>query len=109
MENPQIVDILLIEDNPQDAELTTRALKKRNLANHLVIVEDGAEALDFIFGQESYAQRDTSHSPKVILLDLKCQSKWIGGFTSIKKQSKTNNIPIVVVTLRRRSGYQNCV
>lgn len=99
MDNQQIVDILLIEDNPQDAELTTRALKKRNLANHLVIVEDGAEALDFIFGQETYAQRDTSHSPKVILLDLKLPKvSGLEVLRILKSNPQTTNIPVVVVT-----------
>jgi len=99
MNNSQIVDILLVEDNAQDAELTIRALKKRNLANHLVVVEDGAEALDFIFAREKYAYRDTSQSPRVILLDLKLPK--VSGLEvlhTLKGNPQTNNIPIVVVT-----------
>ncbi len=57
MPHLDVVDILLVEDNPQDAELTVRALKKRNLANHLFVVEDGVEALDFIFCRGKYAGR----------------------------------------------------
>ncbi len=57
MPHLDVVDILLVEDNPQDAELTVRALKKRNLADHLFVVEDGAEALDFIFCRGKYAGR----------------------------------------------------
>ena len=68
------VDILLVEDNPRDAELTVRALKKRNLANHLFVVEDGAEALDFIFCRGKYAGRAMAQPPKVVLLDLKLPS-----------------------------------
>ena len=66
-----IVDILLVEDNPHDAELTIRAIKKRNMANPLHLVEDGAQALDFIFCRGVYGDRDISKPPKVILLDLK--------------------------------------
>ena len=65
------VDILLVEDNPQDAELTVRALKKRNLADHLLVAEDGVEALDFIFCRGKYAGRSLAHPPRVVLLDLK--------------------------------------
>ena len=71
MDAMNAVDILLVEDNPQDAELTIRSLKKPNLANQLFTVEDGAEALDFVFGRGKYAARDVSRPPKVILLDLK--------------------------------------
>ena len=65
------LEILLVEDNPHDAELTIRALQKRNLANHLVHVSDGQEALDFLFGGGVYAGRDDQQQPKVMLLDLK--------------------------------------
>ena len=76
------VDILLVEDNPQDAELTIRALKKRNIANQLFWVEDGAEALDFLFCREKYEQRDHLQQPKVILLDLKLPK--VDGFQVLK-------------------------
>jgi two-component system response regulator len=93
------VDILLVEDNPRDAELAVRALKKGNLANRLFVVEDGAEALDFIFGRGQHAQRDVTHSPKVILLDLKLPK--VNGFEvlrAIKADERTRAIPVVIVT-----------
>ena len=65
------VEILLVEDNPCDAEMTIRALKKKKLANQIVHVQDGQEALDWFFGTGPYAGRDPNHRPKVILLDLK--------------------------------------
>jgi CheY-like chemotaxis protein len=65
------VEILLVEDNPNDVELTLYALKKNNLANQIEVVRDGAEALDFIFCTGAYAHRNAQDNPKVILLDLK--------------------------------------
>ena len=70
MENIE-VEVLLVEDNPSDAELTIRALKKNNLANKVHHVKDGDEALDFIFACGNYANRKIENAPKVILLDLK--------------------------------------
>lgn len=96
------VDILLVEDNPHDAELTIRALKKRNLANQLFVVEDGAEALDFIFGRGQYAQRDVTHPPKVILLDLKLPKvNGLEVLQAIKTDERTRSIPVVMVTSSR--------
>src|ERR1017187_8278098 len=71
MTEPNAVEVLLVEDNPHDAELMTRELKKRNLANNLVWVKDGAAALDLLFGTDPQAGGEISHRPKVILLDLK--------------------------------------
>ena len=65
------VEILLVEDNPQDAEMAIRALKKNNLANNVLHVTDGEEALDFIFARRAYSGRKIENGPKVILLDLK--------------------------------------
>jgi two-component system, response regulator len=65
------VEILLVEDNPTDAELCIRALKKHHLANSLVWVKDGAEALDFLFARGSFSDRQKTHPPKVVLLDLR--------------------------------------
>ena len=65
------VEILLVEDNMHDAELVVRALCKVNLANHVVHVKDGAEALDFIFAKGEYASREAKNTPRVILLDIK--------------------------------------
>jgi two-component system response regulator len=99
MNNLNPVDILLVEDNPQDAELTLRAFKKRNLANRLLVVEDGAEALDFIFCRGQYGQRDFSHPPKVILLDLKLPKvNGLEVLRAIKSDERTRTIPVVMVT-----------
>lgn len=97
-----IVDILLVEDNPRDAELTMRALKKRSIANPLHVVEDGAEALDFVFCRGVYAGRECSMPPKVILLDLKLPKlSGLEVLKAIKSDDRTRAIPVVVVTSSR--------
>jgi len=102
MTDTEAVDILLVEDNPQDAELTTRALKKNNLANRLFTVEDGAEALDFVFCRGKYATRDNAHSPKVVLLDLKLPKvSGLEVLRALKQDERTRAIPVVVVTSSR--------
>jgi two-component system response regulator len=102
MTDTEAVDILLVEDNPQDAELTTRALKKNNLANRLITVEDGAEALDFIFCRGKYATRNNAHSPKVVLLDLKLPKvSGLEVLRALKQDERTRSIPVVVVTSSR--------
>ena len=95
----EIVEILLVEDNPSDAELAMRALKKRNLSNHLAWVKDGEEALDFLFGRGVYKGRRTNHIPRVILLDLRLPK--IDGLEVlrvIKNDKRTKSIPVVVLT-----------
>jgi two-component system, response regulator len=93
------LEILLVEDNIHDAELTIRALKRRNLANNLVHVQDGAEALDFLFGQGAYAHRDIGQHPKVVLLDLKLPKvDGLEVLRAIKSDPRTKRIPIVVMT-----------
>jgi two-component system response regulator len=92
-------EILLVEDNPEDAELTIRALTKQHLANKIVHLEDGAEALDFIYGLGNYSGRDINQMPKVILLDLKMPK--IGGLEVLKKiksDQRLKTIPAVVLT-----------
>jgi two-component system, response regulator len=96
------VDILLVEDNPQDAELTIRGLKKHKFANHIELVEDGAEALDYIFCRGKHAQREMTQRPKVILLDLKLPK--INGLEvlkAIKLNEHTQRIPVVILTSSR--------
>lgn len=97
------VDILLVEDNLEDAELTIRALKKNNitLIQH---VKDGAEALDFIFGNGSFAGRNTDNKPKVILLDLNMPK--IGGIEvleRLKSDERSKCIPVVILTSSKES------
>lgn len=102
MDYPLAVDILLVEDNPEDAELTIRALRKRHLANQLYHVEDGAEAIDFVFCRGAYAFRELRQSPKVILLDLKLPK--VGGLEvlrTLKSDARTRSIPVVIVTSSR--------
>ena len=102
MDYSEAVDILLVEDNPQDAELTIRALKKHNLANRLIVVEDGAEALEFLFGRGKYAGRDTGHPPKVVLLDLKLPKvSGLEVLRALKQDERTRPIPVVIVTSSR--------
>ena len=93
------IDILLVEDNPQDAELTLRAFKKRNFANRLFVVEDGAEALDFIFCCGQYAERDLAHPLKVVLLDVKLPKlNGLEVLREIRADQRTRSIPVVMVT-----------
>lgn len=96
------VEILLVEDNPTDAELCIRALKKSGLANKLVWVKDGAEALDFIFSTGDYAGRSVVNIPKVILLDLRLPK--VDGMEvlrRVKNDERTRTIPVVVLTSSR--------
>jgi two-component system response regulator len=95
------VDILLVEDNKSDAELTIRALKKKNLANNLIHLKDGEEALDFIFARGKYAGEvvDLFRIPKVILLDLKMPKvNGIEVLEKIRAHEKTKKIPVVILT-----------
>jgi two-component system response regulator len=99
MNDLNAVEILLVEDNPRDAELTIRALKKKHLANNLYHVEDGVDALDFLFARGKYAERNQEDSPKVILLDLKLpRINGLEVLSIIKADERTRSIPVVVVT-----------
>ena len=93
------VEILLVEDNPDDAELAIRALKSYNLANKLIWVKDGVEALDFIFAQGKYADRSVEDVPKLVLLDLKLpRVNGLEVLEKIKSDKRTKIIPVVVLT-----------
>ena len=93
------VEILLVEDNPDDANLAIRALKKQNLANKLIHLKDGIEALDFLFGTGTFNGRDTQDTPKVILLDLKMpRLHGLDVLERIKNDSRTKTIPVVILT-----------
>ncbi len=93
------VEVLLVEDNIHDAEMTIRALKKVNLANNLFHVKDGEEALNFIFAQGKFAGRETSHLPKVILLDIKMPKvDGIEVLRQLKSRDESKLIPVVIMT-----------
>ena len=104
--------ILLVEDNPDDAELTLRALKKNNILNQVVLAHDGVEAIDYLFGTGTYAGRDTSALPSVVLLDLKLPK--ISGLEVLKQiraHEKTRYLSVVILTSSKEeqdliSGYQ---
>lgn len=92
-------EIILVEDNPNDAELTIRALKKNNLANKIVHLKDGAEALDYIFCEGKYSERDFNNKPKAILLDLKMPKvNGIEVLKRVKSDETTKSIPVIVLT-----------
>jgi two-component system, response regulator len=96
------IEILLVEDNPNDAELTIRALRKSNLANRVCHVKDGEEALDYLFGRGSYAGRDLQEVPRVVLLDLKLPKvDGIEVLRRLKSDGKMRRTPVVVLTSSR--------
>jgi CheY-like chemotaxis protein len=98
MDDFKTVEILLAEDNPNDAELTMRALRKNNLANNLVWVKDGEQALDFIFCTGTYSNRIKGH-PRLIMLDLKMPKvNGIEVLQRIKSNEVTKIIPVVMLT-----------
>ena len=91
--------ILLVEDNPDDETLTLRALRKNNIGNKAVVVRDGVEALDFLFCTGAYSDRDPSHMPELILLDLRLPK--LGGLEVLRRiraQERTRLLPVVILT-----------
>ena len=99
MSDSTFVEILLVEDNPHDLELAKRALRKSNLANRIQVARDGAEALDFIFGEGDHAGRPVEDTPKVILLDLKLPKvDGLEVLRRIKEDPRTKSIPVVMLT-----------
>lgn len=102
-EDTDLVEVLLIEDTPTDAELALRALKKRGLGNKVIWLKDGAEAVDFLFGTGAYSGRDVvNNRPKVVLLDLRLPKlSGIEVLRRVKADPRTHSIPIVVVTSSR--------
>ncbi len=97
--NGSAVEILLVEDNPQDLEMELRALRKANLCNHIQVVRDGAEALEFIFCEGAFAARSVNVPPKFILLDLKLPKvDGLEVLARLKSDPRTQAIPVVVLT-----------
>ena len=97
-----IIEILMVEDNPRDAELALHALNEHNLTNNVVLVRDGAEALDFMFGTGRYADRNTNNRPRVILLDLKLPKvDGLEVLRRLKSDENTRMVPVVVLTSSR--------
>ena len=93
------IEILLVEDNPNDEELTLYALKKNNVTNHIQVVRDGAEALEYLFCIGAYAHRRIDDVPKVILLDLKLPKvDGLEVLKRIKTDERTRILPVVVLT-----------
>src|SRR5437588_8540177 len=102
MTNQQQVEILLVEDNPTDVELTLRAFKARNFANQVFVARDGAEALDFFFGDGSHPLRNIGVVPKVVLLDLKLPKvDGLEVLRRLKSDEHTRTIPVVILTSSR--------
>ncbi len=99
MTNLNEVEILLVEDNPYDVELTLTALKENNLTNKVYVLNDGAEALEFIFATGAHAERNIKNIPKVILLDLKLPKvNGLEVLRRVKSDERTKKIPVVVLT-----------
>ena len=93
------IEILLVEDSPDDLDMTLRALRKANLANKIQVARDGAEALEFIFCEGPFAGRKIENGPKVILLDLKLPKvDGLEVLQRIKSDPRTRAIPVVVLT-----------
>lgn len=93
------VEVLLIEDSPTDAELCTRALKKHKLANDLVWVKDGAEALDFLFARGSYSGRDMMYPPKLVLLDLRLPKvDGLEVLRQVRADERLKTLPVVILS-----------
>lgn len=100
----QDVEILLVDDNASDAEMTIRALSKRNQINNLLRVKDGAEALDFLFANGAFSDRSMGATPKLIILDLKLPKvSGVEVLSRIKTDERTQKIPVVILTSSREA------
>lgn len=105
--------ILLVEDNPDDVELTVRAFKKNNIANEMVVVRDGSEALDYLFGKGSYSDHNPEDTPRIVLLDLKLPK--IDGLQVLERlraNEYTRLVPVIILTSSKEdqdliSGYES--
>ena len=105
--------ILLVEDNPDDVELTMRAFRKNNIANNVIIARDGAEALDYLFCQGAFSDRNEKDEPRLILLDLKLPKlDGLQVLEHLRADARTKLIPVVILTSSKEeqdliSGYKN--
>ena len=91
--------LLLVEDNPSDEELTLRSLRKHNIANDIVVARDGVEAIEFLFCEGAYADRDPTNMPDVVLLDLKLpRMSGLEVLQRIRDDERTRTLPVVVLT-----------
>lgn len=105
--------ILLVEDNPKDEELTLRALRKNNISNSVIVVRDGAEALDYLFVRGAYAGRDPNALPQLVLLDLKLPKvDGLEVLRQLRAHESTRLLPVVILTTSndekdRLAGYRN--
>ncbi len=97
--------IMLVEDNPDDVELTLRAFRKNNIANRTIIVQDGVEALDYLFGRGIYANRNIKEQPRIILLDLKLpKMNGLQVLEQIRNAESTKFLPVVILTSSKEEG-----
>ena len=106
MNQLDLVEILIVEDNPNDAELLVRTFKKQKLDNQVFIAEDGEEALDFIFHRGKFASRNISKPLKVVFLDLKLPKvNGLEVLKEIKSSEETKKLPVVIITSSREDSY----
>jgi CheY-like chemotaxis protein len=105
MNDNDLVELLIVEDSPQDLELALRALSRAHFGNRIHVARDGAEALDYIFGQGAFLGRRPEHSPKLILLDLKLPKvDGLEVLLRVKSDPRTRSIPVVMLTSSREQS-----
>jgi len=103
--NVGALDILLVEDNQDSLDLTLRAMRRENLANRIIVVRDGEEALEFLFCRGAFALRSFDHPPKLVMLDLRLPKvDGIEVLRQIKSDARTKTIPVVVMTSSKEEG-----